>query len=551
MTGFLDPKYLTQGGPRVLTRSLVRLLRHLRFEEVFEIDGPGDMGGDVLASRNGKSWVFQSKWKSRPLATVGADAVDEVLRARDYYASEHAAIVTNARGSRPLLELLEQNRKAELDVPLWDGRLLLTLAAGADPRCAKVSLYDYQRGAFESVVKDLADKDRSLLVMATGLGKTVVAGEVVAHMLLNKPDARVLVVAHTQDLADQLERALWSHLELGVRTQLAMAGFSFDNYPGVTFATLPTALSLSEKGYRAELVVIDEAHHIGESGQYARLLEVHESAKVLGVTATPWRGDGYDIANALGSASARVGIEDGMRLGYLAAVRYRMFADNVDWDFVRAASKHAYTLKDLNARLFLPGRDDAIVEELAKTWATTRHPRAIVFCRTIEHAERMAKMLQGRPGWQHAASLHADLTKRERQMRLLRFRSGEVPILTAVDILNEGVDVPDVNILCFARVTHSRRIFVQQLGRGLRVRRGKDRVEVLDFVSDIRRVAEVLEIRGQSRAGGLETLTNASRNAIGFTDQRAGALLEEWIQDAASLATRADEHRLQFPAGSD
>src|SRR5699024_4695006 len=104
----------------------------------------------------------------------------------------------------------------------------------------------------------------------------------------------------------------------------------------------------------------------------------------------------------------------------------------------------------------------------------------IVFCRGVEHAERMAKLLDSVPQWKGALALHARLTKRERQQRLLKFRSGSVPILTAVDILNEGVDVPDLNIIVFARVTHSRRIFVQQLGRGLRLRPGKAQVEVLD-----------------------------------------------------------------------
>jgi superfamily II DNA or RNA helicase len=78
---------------------------------------------------------------------------------------------------------------------------------------------------------------------------------------------------------------------------------------------------------------------------------------------------------------------------------------------------------------------------------------------------------------------------------MAQFRIGRVPMVTVVDIFNEGVDVPDVNIICFARVTHSRRIFVQQLGRGLRLREGKDRVVVLDFVTDIRRIAAALDIK--------------------------------------------------------
>jgi len=115
-----------------------------------------------------------------------------------------------------------------------------------------------------------------------------------------------------------------------------------------------------------------------------------------------------------------------------------------------------------------------------------------------------------------------------------------------VDILNEGVDVPDVNILAFARVTHSRRIFVQQLGRGLRLREGKDGVLALDFVSDIRRVAALLNLRRQLEASDIEVLPTVPQPSIRFSDLRADNLLEQWILDAADLETANDEARLQF-----
>jgi len=121
-----------------------------------------------------------------------------------------------------------------------------------------------------------------------------------------------------------------------------------------------------------------------------------------------------------------------------------------------------------------------------------------------------------------------------------------VSVLTAVDILNEGVDVPDVNILAFARVTHSRRIFVQQLGRGLRLRGKKEKVLALDFVSDIRRVAALLNLRRQLDAEQIEVLPRVPQPRIAFSDVRAESLLEQWILDAADLETANDEARLQF-----
>jgi superfamily II DNA or RNA helicase len=223
-----------------------------------------------------------------------------------------------------------------------------------------------------------------------------------------------------------------------------------------------------------------------------------------------------------------------------------VFADNIDWDFVRGASEHGYTIKDLNKRLFIPERDDAVKARLEKVWDQTTNPRAIIFCQTIEHAERMRDLIALRPGWERAATLHANLKSRDRRERLLRFRSGEVPILAAVDILNEGVDVPDVNILCFARVTHSRRIFVQQLGRGLRLRKGKTHVEVLDFVSDIRRLAEVYDMREQVSEDEIE-LVSVGRNQFVFEDLHVRDLVEQWMADVGDLGGADDSVRLEFP----
>jgi type I site-specific restriction endonuclease len=115
------------------------------------------------------------------------------------------------------------------------------------------------------------------------------------------------------------------------------------------------------------------------------------------------------------------------------------------------------------------------------------------------------------------------------------------------DIFNEGVDVPDVNLICFLRVTHSRRIFVQQLGRGLRLKEDGRRVVVLDFVTDIRRAAAALNIRREMKRFGVEELNLHKVPSIEFTDERVGSLMDAWIHDAADLETSGDEVRLQFP----
>ncbi|OQQ17496.1 restriction endonuclease subunit R [Streptomyces sp. M41(2017)] len=544
---FLDAASLLDSGPLQFPRRIERLLWHLGFSDVSNIDGSGDEGGDILALRKGETWVVQCKWKRR--GAVGADAVDEVARARDHYRAHKAVVVTNTRFSPGARQRVANLARLGPGILLWGGTDLTTSFDRVPPRFGRVTPRPYQAEALQALTTDLDASGRALLVLATGLGKTVVGGEVIATHLRRAPQDQVLVVAHAKDLVQQLERALWRHLPKDVPTRLLTGDTRPDDLSGLTCATVGSALSAARFGYRPGLVMIDEAHHVGEEGQYDELLELLSSARHLGVTATPWRGDKHDITHQLGAPSFSLGIEEGMRRGYLAQVDYRLFVDDIDWDIVREASDHSYGLAELNAKLFLPQRDEAIRDELATAWATTANPRAIVFCRTIEHAERLADMLRRTPLWSGALALHAGLVKRERQNRLLAFRAGEVPILTAVDILNEGVDVPDVNILCFARVTHSRRIFVQQLGRGLRLREGKERVTVLDFVSDLRRIAAALKLkRALDGDGEVETLAKITPSNIDFSDQKVATLMDEWIKDAASLETTYDEHRLQFPA---
>ncbi|MBO1414615.1 DEAD/DEAH box helicase [Streptomyces sp. FH025] len=546
MTGFLAARSLADAGPLQFPRRIERLLWHLQFTDVVNIDGSGDEGGDILARRQGQLWVIQCKWKLRD--AVGSDAVDEVARARDSYHAHRAVVVTNTRFSPDARRRTADLARLGPQILLWSGADLNASFEKVPDRFGVITPRPYQAEAIQALERDLEASARALLVLATGLGKTVVGGEVIGAHLRRRPADRVLVVAHAKDLVQQLERALWRHLPKTVPTRLFTGDTRPDDLSGLTCATLGSALNAARFGFRPDLVMVDEAHHLGADGQYDELLRLLGDARQFGVTATPWRGDSHDITEHFGPASFRLGIEEGMRRGYLAQVDYRLFVDNINWDVVRAASEHSYGLAELNAQLFLPQRDEAVRDELASVWATTTKPRAIVFCRTIEHAERLADLLRRAPLWPGAMAIHAGLAKRERQNRLLAFRSGEVPILTSVDILNEGVDVPDVNILCFARVTHSRRIFVQQLGRGLRLREGKDRVTVLDFVSDLRRIAAALNLRRSLEGdGAMETLPRISRSKIDFNDQRVAGLMDEWIKDAASLETAYDEYRLQFP----
>lgn len=550
MTGFLTAPALLDGGPRGLTHALERALWHLGFGDVRVVDGRDDGGADLLAVRDRQQWVIQSKWTSR--GVIDKTGVNDCERAKTRYGADQCVLATNGT----LNKTAEQRRRtlAEVGITIeaWNGATLAAIGErmpGDVP--ARPRPRSYQDMAIAKLLADLDARRRALLVLATGLGKTVVGGELIRAHLDAYPGDRVLVVAHMKDLVEQLERALWRHLPKTTPTQVLTGDRKPRAFHGVTCATVESAINLVADGYSPDLVMVDETHHVGETGQYQRLLDACGDARQFGVTATPWRGDKFDIADRFGEPSFSMGIDEGMAAGHLARVDYRLFVDNLDWDFVESVSRHGYTVKDLNSRLFLPQRDEVIIDELRAAWRGVHDPRAIVFCQTIEHAERIASLLAGSdPVWGRAVALHSGIPKQQRQILLNSFRLGRVPILTSVDVFNEGVDVPDVNIIAFLRVTHSRRIFIQQLGRGLRLREGKDALVALDFVSDIRRVAAALRLRRSlASSGQSETLALplAGRNKIEFDNTVAGKILDQWIRDAASLETAADEVQLNFP----
>ncbi len=555
MTGFLSPHALLAGGPRGLSHATERTLWHLGFTDVRLIDGAGDEGADLLAVRDREQWVVQCKYSSK--GAIDRTGVDDAERARSRYGADHAVVVTNTSLNATADARRKSLGSVGIKIDAWIGP---TLSAIYDQMPAQVpttyKLRDYQATAATKIESDLNSKGRALLVLATGLGKTVVGGEVIRRHLKNHPGAQVLVVAHMKELVEQLEKALWRHLDKDVPTQVLSGDTKPSTFDGVTVATIDSVLGLVRTGWQPSLIMIDETHHVGETGMFAQLLDLCEDAQQFGVTATPWRGDKFDITARFGQPSYSLGIAEGMAGGYLVKVDYRMFVDNLDWDFVRDISEHGYSIKELNKALFLPQRDEEIVDQIREAWRDVADPRAILFCQTIEHAERMASLLAGSDqSWRRAAYLHSGLSRQQRQILLNAFRLGRVPIITCVDVFNEGVDVPDVNLIAFLRITHSRRIFVQQLGRGLRLREGKDSLKVLDFVTDVRRVAAGLDLKrslAAIRGGDIEELALPlpGGSQINFSDETAGSLLDYWIRDAADLETAADEVRLQFPTAA-
>ncbi len=543
-TGFLDERRLLRGPWQAFERDIARLLVANGYDDVRVVGGSGDHGGDVLGVLGGKLWVFQCKH-----TTAGPpprEAIIEVVEAARFYEADRMVVAVSRPPGDGFNEERARYERAGLTIDVADPRVLLGLMARTPeyPPTRK-RLRDYQVDASARFREALLSTGRGQVVLATGLGKTVVMAETVADLLRRGAiqGGRVLVLAHTRDLVEQLHRSFWYQLPRWVPTHQLANGESPTFWEGLTFATVQSARARLDALPDFGLVLVDEAHHIG-ADIFQSVVNVLRPPMLGGATATPWRGDGYDLTALLGPPVVRLGVADGLREGFLSDVDYRLLADNLNWELVQDKSRHRYSLSQLNRKLILPTRDDEAARAIRSTFDTEKRRAGIVFSPTIAHAQYFSAMLR-QYGFR-AETISSDMPARARDVLMAGFRAGRLDMVVTVDLFNEGVDVPDVDLVVFMRATHSRRIFVQQLGRGLRVSPLKDRVIVLDFVTDLRRVAEVVELERAARGGAMEHLM-LDGEVVQFNDASAGTFLREWLLDQASLFLREDDPMLDVP----
>lgn len=554
MPGFVSVERLAYGPWQAFERMIARLAKHAGFEDVALVGGSGDHGADVVGAMDGKRWVLQAKFRTH--GSVDDAGAKEAVWALGKYDAFTAVAATNQEFYQGAYDFISSQVDAGIDVRAWNGNYLLRFYDHLSPvSMERREPREYQKKAISAVEAQRGrGEQRALVLMATGLGKSMVANQLIANEFDRNPNQEILVLAHMSDLVRQLELSSWPQLPKDCSTHLWTDG-ERPAYPGgVVFATWQSVNSAIERGEdlsgRFGLVIVDEAHH-APSESFSRLLSRLEPNFLVGLTATPWRGDERDITELFGEPAFTMDIVDGMQQGFLAKVDYRMLTDGINWEEVAMASRQGFTIKDLNKKLLVPERDLAMVQSICEKIGEMPNPRALAFCRSIEHAERLRPLFSAQGV--RAALMHSGLPREQRFQNLTAFRMGEIDLLISIEMLNEGIDVPDVNLVAFMRVTHSRRIFLQQLGRGLRVSDTKDRVLVLDFVADIRRLAAGVSMNREAREKGssLEIVRYRDGGIVKFDNDEPAAFFQKYLADVADIEDVDDGARLRFPGGED
>lgn len=399
-------------------------------------------------------------------------------------------------------DLLKQNSMIHLgwDVYRWTVRQMqkqpdtvkdeLKVFIGSDPRFKeiddylptqrgqafsgeKLELREYQQEALASLSEMRAKKETiALLYHATGTGKTVTA-----VMDAKRCGGRALFVAHTMELVNQAFatfEALWDNVSVG---KFADSIKDTESYV-VCGSIQSVALNLEMfKDDDFDYIIIDEAHH-ASADTYQKVLAYFKPKFILGLTATPERADDTNILEIFKNTAHKLDIQTAVEIGALVPVRCIRIHTNIDMTKVRFNSVQ-YNIRDLDVKICVTERNKLIVD----TWLEyVKNRRTVVFCASVKHAEQVAQLFKD--AGVSAVAVSGSMKTTERNEQLAKFANGDVKVLCACDLLNEGWDCPQTEVLFMARPTMSKVLYTQQLGRGMRNSEGKDHLMVFDFVDN-------------------------------------------------------------------
>jgi len=327
---------------------------------------------------------------------------------------------------------------------------------------------------------------RNLIVAATGTGKTVVSAFDFKNFKKQNSNAKLLFVAHRKEILQQAQATFQGVLRDNNFGELWVDGIEPEKYDCV-FASVQTinnrmsSLNLSESFY--DFIIIDEVHHIAAKS-YRPILNRFKPKILLGLTATPERMDGEDILKDFcNTIAAEIRLPEALNRKLLSPFQYFGITDSIDLSNV-TWSNGRYEPVELT-RIYTQDdkRVGEIIFNLNKYLRDINDVRALCFCVTQQHAQFMAEKFS-------LAGLKADYlvsTRNELRAELrTKFSSKVINYLFVVDIFNEGIDIPEIDTVLFLRPTESLTVFLQQLGRGLRLSDNKECLTVLDFVGNSR-----------------------------------------------------------------
>lgn len=336
------------------------------------------------------------------------------------------------------------------------------------------------------IEREIYGKYRNLIVAATGTGKTFISAFDYKAFCQANPGQknRLLFIAHRKEILEQSIKCFRHILKDQNFGDLHVGEHRADSIDHL-FISIQSFNSIElhqQASDYYDYIIIDEFHH-GSAASYQNLLNHFQPKILLGLTATPERMDRKDIlAYFDGRIASEMRLPEAINRELLVPFHYFGITDTEDFRSIKWTQK-GYDLVELSKRL--TGNDiraDLTVQKISEYITDPNEMRGLCFCVSVEHADYMAEFFQ--KSGINAISLHSQKEFEIRKNVQDQLKSKEINLICVVDLYNEGVDIPYIDTVIFLRPTQSMTVFLQQLGRGLRLDDNKECLTVLDFVGN-------------------------------------------------------------------
>lgn len=332
-------------------------------------------------------------------------------------------------------------------------------------------------------------RKKSRPFLSTGTGKTYLSAIDMKRFLEKKQNGgRGLFIVHNLEILRQAQSSYekvfgpdvtFGKLDGNVKEGLKESMILFASKDSLVSPKTIALFDSEEFDY----IVIDEVHH-SQAKSYKKIFEYFKPKFMLGMTATPDRNDRKDIMELFDYQKiAEFSFHDAIDEGFLVNIEYHGLTDDIDYSKIRY-NNNRYDVQDLDRKLNIQSRNHAILDKYEEFIAGDK---AIGFCVSIDHAYRMSELFNN----EGVKSVSINSKESDAPKKIMDFKNNEYSVAFTVDMFNEGVDIPNVRGLMFLRPTESKTVFTQQLGRGLRLANGKEKVIVLDFIGNYRKANKI------------------------------------------------------------
>jgi len=335
-----------------------------------------------------------------------------------------------------------------------------------------MQLRQYQQEAHDSIIESWDQFDKALLVLPTGTGKTIVFCKVSETMVSR--GSKVLILAHRGELLEQARDKMQKSTGLGCSLEKAESS-CLDDWFRITVGSVQTLMNPSRlaqfKRDHFDVIIVDEAHH-ALADSYQRIFDYFIKAKVLGVTATPDRGDMRELGNFFESLAYEYTLPQAIRDGFLVKMKALTVPLEID---LTAVAQQSGDFKASDVATALDPYLHQIVDEIIKTCSNRK---TVVFLPLIATSEKMQSMLLAKG----VSCAEINGNSKDRAEILEDFHNDKYKVLCNSMLLTEGWDEPSVDCIICLRPTKVRSLYCQMIGRGTRLYPGKENLLILDFL---------------------------------------------------------------------